>query len=322
MSNLLLMRERSRFLNYQIPFSTATVGIGYAMAGYGPPNSQNIDDLNFALETSDLLSAQLTTASADPFGFNSDTKGYASGGDGAGQLIQSLLFSNESTNVETETLNRGTRFACGLNNITNGFQLGGSTSGVASGTYNYISKYTFSSETIADLSATLNTAKMPPCGGGYSDKGFCLGGHTANDVQTNVIEDLIYSNETSSAISATLGSNIGYQCGVNSSSAVYSIGSQYYSGSWYWGTVVYKLLFSNETTSTLSATLSVGTSTLCGVNSNTCSYQLGGSTSSSRLDTIQKLPFSTETFSTLSATLNAVVARAAGVQTDLHLGVY
>ncbi|QGH73444.1 MAG: hypothetical protein [Podoviridae sp. cty5g4] len=141
-------------------------------------------------------------------------------------------------------------------------------------------------------------------------KGYIMGGSTGS--VTNVIEDLIFSDETSQAISATLDTAKQLGAGVNSDIKGYIMGGNTGSVT----NVIEDLIFSNETSQAISATLDTAKQIgNAGVNSSTKGYCCGGSNSSSiQVDVIEDLIFSGETSQAIAATLNTAKGNGAGVQ--------
>ena len=92
-------------------------------------------------------------------------------------------------------------------------------------------------------------------------KGYIMGGNTG--ANTAVIEDLVFSTETSAAISATLDTAKGYGAGVNSVTKGYIMGGNTGSIT----AVIEDLVFSTETSVAISATLDTAKSYGAGVNS-------------------------------------------------------
>ena len=140
-------------------------------------------------------------------------------------------------------------------------------------------------------------------------KGYILGGYTS--VVLAVIEDLIFSNETSQTIAATLDTAKRLGTGVNSSSKGYILGG--YTGAT--TAVIEDLIFSNETSQAIAATLDTAKYSGTGVSSSSKGYILGGYTSVV-LAVIEDLIFSNETSQTIAATLDTAKRYGTGVNSS------
>ena len=140
-------------------------------------------------------------------------------------------------------------------------------------------------------------------------KGYILGGYTTDNVA--VIEDLIFSNETSQAITATLDTAKETGSGVNSSNKGYIMGGYTTDNV----AVIEDLIFSNETSQAIAATLDTAKQMSAGVNSSTKGYITGGYTTVV-VAVIEDLIFSNETSQTIAAALGNPFYRQTGVNSD------
>jgi len=140
-------------------------------------------------------------------------------------------------------------------------------------------------------------------------KGFHLGGNTG--VTTSVIEDLIFEDETSQVITATLDTARSYGVGVSSSTKGYVLGGQ----TTVTTAVIEDLIFSNETSQAITATLDTAKKGGSGVSSSTKGYILGGTTGSYTA-VIEDLIFSSETSQAITATLDTARGYSAGVNSS------
>jgi len=135
-------------------------------------------------------------------------------------------------------------------------------------------------------------------------KGYCMGGF----LLTAVIEDLIFSNETSQAITATLDTAKDTGTGVSGSTKGYIMGGDTGSVT----DVIEDLIFSNETSQTITATLDTAKNYGSGVSSSTKGYILGGNTGTISA-VIEDLIFSNETSQAITATLDTAKYAGTGV---------
>ena len=140
-------------------------------------------------------------------------------------------------------------------------------------------------------------------------KGYILGGYT--DANTAVIEDLIFSSETSQAIAATLDTAKRNGAGVNSSTKGYILGGYTTAVT----AVIEDLIFSSETSQPIAATLDTAKKYGAGVNSSTKGYILGGCTTAV-IAVIEDLIFSSETSQAIAATLNTAKQQGVGVNSS------
>lgn len=154
-------------------------------------------------------------------------------------------------------------------------------------------------------------------GGGGGTKGYIMGGDTTlNHILIAAIQDLIFSNETSHTIAANLVTAKAYGAGVNNSSKGYIIGGRINSGINGIGqNVIESLIFSNEISQIVNATLNIARDNGAGVNSNTKGYIMGGTPDFHGvcLDGIEDLIFSNETSQSITATLDLARYASAGV---------
>ena len=129
----------------------------------------------------------------------------------------------------------------------------------------------------------------------------------------STFDKLTYSSETNGTVSS--GYNLINEAGAaNSGTAGYTFGGDADgSNPFTEGTQIHKILFSNDTVSTLSATLSVPRyDGGAFAKSGTAAYAGGGNSTSGIVTSINKLLFSNETISTLSASLSVAKENLAG----------
>jgi hypothetical protein len=287
----------ARFLRY--------ITKGYILGGYTTDRVAVIEDLIFATETSQAISATLDTAKSQGTGVNSSTKGYILGGyiGSAVAVIEDLVFATETSVAISATLDTAKYNGAGVNSSTKGYVLGGNTGAATA----VIEDLIFATETSQAISATLDTAKYGGAGVNSSTKGYVMGGWTG--AVTAVIEDLIFATETSVAISATLDTAKRAGVGVNSSTKGYIMGGF----TTVQVTVIEDLIFATETSQAISATLDTAKDGGAGVNRSTKGYVMGGWTTAP-IAVIEDLVFATETSAAITATLDTAKYLSAGLQ--------
>ena len=141
-----------------------------------------------------------------------------------------------------------------------------------------------------------------------SAKGYILGGYTGN--VTAVIEELVFSTESSAAIGATLDDAKNSGIGVNSSIKGYVLGGLYVPVAPEETDAIEELVFSDESSAAIVATLDTARSWGAGCNSLTKGYLLGGYPITA---VIEQLTFSNETSAAIVATLDDAREGGAGV---------
>ena len=225
--------------------------------------------------------------------------------------IEKILFSNDSISTISATLSANKNALAGAaNSGTAAYFAGGNGATFISA----IDKLAFSAETRSTLSATLTSARYAL--GGMANSGtaaYFSGGYDGSFLSG--IDKIAFSADTKSTLAATLSPIRTYAQGLANSGVAGYTGPGYTgSGATYTNTIN-KLLFSNDTISTLAATLTVdGTDVMTAANSGTAGYWAGGATNSGStlVNSIDKLLFSNDSKSTLAATLTAVIYSGAG----------
>ena len=135
-------------------------------------------------------------------------------------------------------------------------------------------------------------------------KGFHMGGIAGAAV--DVIEDLIFSDETSQVIAATLDTVRYGGIGVSSASKGYQMGGQVAVTD-----VIEDLIFSDETSQAIAAVLSDARGAGAGVYSALKGFLMGGTAAT--VATIDALVFAAETCGAIAATLDTAAYGQAGV---------
>lgn len=173
-------------------------------------------------------------------------------------------------------------------------------------------KFTFTTETWANASASYISGYGGGDAGVISNKGFNIYFAGGNGGSYNGIIKLSMSNDSTSALSATTPTS-GFSGGGNSNfgtagyfKALYPNTGGTMTANW-----IYKITFSTDAGSTLSATMGTPLAfQYSASNSGTAGYVMGGSPDQggTRLTRIEKLTYSSETNSTLGATIGYGVA--------------
>lgn len=259
--------------------------------------------------------------------------GYILGGYDGGFIatIQQILFSNEtrtqiSATLPTDSGNNGNGAGMSNNGTAGYFVKQGNLAVV---------KFNFAAQTVSSISATMQSDNS--LGVNYENiAGYVAGGYLGATPPTTAIQKLLFSNETSSTISAVLSSGTYSQNGFNSLVAGYfgngtttdkltfstetrtAIASFQQSGGGslsngataaylYHNADMWKFPFSTEAYSLLSGSVTARNDSIGITNVGTAGYFPGNSTS------IGKVLFSTDTISTISATMPSAIASSGGV---------
>ncbi len=290
---------------------------GYVAGGaISGGRSSIITKLSFTNETSSDLSSRLTRALDYPAtAANSGTAGYITGGatanGGNGSRIEKLTFSTE-TNSDIGSFEGIRYYHTGFANSGTAGYFSGGFDGGNSIYLSSIKKLTFSGESLSTIGATLShtnstySAGMANSGTAGYISGGTKGAYTLN---MSKIDKLTFSNESISTLSYTYSPNRNGQASfANSGTAGYYAGGQQVINDTISGVAdIYKVLFSNDSVSSLGATLSVINDSPAGfAKSGTAGYISGGygRSTNSYLSTIQKLTFSNDSISTLGASTN------------------
>lgn len=338
----------------QVGLQSSTVG--YTFGGYnGSTYTGEIESFTFSTETVGDPSAALTNPKWLASSFMSSTHGYVGGGDDGSSWqtdIDKFQFSNSTITALSASYTNGSDSKCGLTYVattaggasesSNGSSAPAQTADItqtaspsesSSAALGYVATITeqaqdltkdagtayfgggtgidgagvvsvaFSNEAVATNIATLDTSGIESSGASSETKGYFWGGQSRQAIST-----LVFSNLTSTTLSATTGStqygmasfsgaDCGYFCGRNNTDT----------------DLIAALMFGSETVRTLSATLPTGRGLGSGVKSATKGYVLGGyiSTFSAEID---GLVFATEAIVNPSAALSVARYSGGGVQ--------
>ena len=272
-----------------------------------------IDKLLFSNDTQSTLTATLSQFVDYQSACNSSLAGYFAGGynyNGGGyqSFIDKLLFSNESRSTLTSTLSQTVDGQSACNSTSAGYFAGGENPRYQS----FIDRLLFSDELRTTLTATLSISIYGQSACNSSLAGYFAGGYNYNGGGCqSFIDKLLFSYESRSTLTTTLSRSVIYQSACNSTLAGYFAGGLNGDNDDINQSFIDKLLFSNETRSTLSATLSQTVWYQSACNSISAGYFAGGLSSDGNDDIIysfiDKLLFSNETRSTLTTTLSQSV---------------
>lgn len=234
--------------------------------------------------------------------------GYILGGyDGSFKnAISRISFSSEAVTEMTATLSFNNGDMAAPSGTTGGYSMGGASQSTV------IDKFKWLMEVLTTLAATLDVGRNAI--GAYcqsTTKGYCIGGDTTGgNTSTDDVDDINFSTETSANISDQLDTAEQEACGVTSEGT-----AGYIPGGGSGGapdTLIQKLLFSGEVTSTVADALAAAMNSQGGnvQNGTTAGYVGGGGGGAS--SAIVKITYSTESDSTLAATLTLTMSNMAG----------
>lgn len=274
----------------------------YRCCGLSSAFYKTIDAYVFASDTTVAVGVSWPNRHLFPAGMfdKSGGAGYLSYGNDISwnnsSAIEKLSFSTETISVLSNaeaafSENRNSGLQSGLAGYVGG--------GYVATQVNTLRKLLFSTDVSSTPSATLAAARQGACAVESSDKGYWLGGATyPGDVYTpsSEIDAIIFASDTANNPAATLSVGRGTAGGVNSSTAGYTLGG--YNSSEVLETSVDKLLFSNDTRSTIGAAIS-GDPQGGSFESSAAGY-VGDTNFADWPQTVRKLAFTGETFSAIS----------------------
>lgn len=235
---------------------------GYSMGGMNAAgtHTNSIRKLVFSDESSSTLSATYVAAVYGAVGFaNSGTAGYFTGGrdNQSPQTLRNeftkITFSTDAGSTLSATASVPSVYASGFaNSGTAGYYSGGQIAGFSYTTR--IEKLTFSGETRSTLGATLSSSRANSMGFANSGTaGYWAGGGAENGSALTQVAKLTFSNDSLAAISATFSQGRFDGAGVaKSGTAGYVMGGNVTDSNTK-TTQINKVLFSNDTITTLSA---------------------------------------------------------------------
>ena len=241
---------------------------------------------------------------------------YWVGGTGATTAIVKTLFANDTTATLAATLGTATVGFAGFGNGAVAGYTGGNDIGSGAFGSNVISKQTFADESNVELAATLSGLMWGQGGAANSGTaGYFAGGQERNGSSAviNIIDKLIFSNDSCSAIGPVLSAATFYPSGAaNSGTAAYWFGGDT-------GSVTNKIdktAFSDDSTAAITPTLTaVATYGSAFANSGTAAYIVMGHNGSAGTRNVNKTAFSDDSTSNLGDLLSSqarYLSRSAG----------
>lgn len=237
-------------------------------------------------------------------------KGYIIGGitSWPHSKIQDFDYLTELASTISATITQSLLNSTGVSSNTKGYVLAGSDSGSNS---KKIEGLTFATEATFDLGEILDTAVYGNASGFNTTKGYTFGGFSFDfPFYLSIIEDLVFSTETSTALTETLDQGKYYVRGISSSIKTYIMGGG--ASSKY--DTIEAFVFSTELCATISETLSTPKITGGTCWAETVGYYMGGYLAGgSVVNIIEAFTFSSETITTIAATL--------GTATELNVGI-
>ncbi|MBT4394263.1 MAG: hypothetical protein HOD33_03700 [Acidiferrobacteraceae bacterium] len=230
--------------------------------------------------------------------------------------IESFDFSDDSRSVSSTVLSSPRRALAGMSNAgVAGYFSGGKTQTSAYGSA-VVEKFAFADSSISTLSTGLSyTGDLPRGMSNSGTAGYTTGGYAYSGgwINYDTVDKFAFSNDARSTLSTGLSmARYGGYGMSNSGTAGYYAGGREVGGA---GnvTTVDKFAFSNDSRSTLSASLPAGRYYGASMsNSGTAGYCAGGHDGNT-LSAIEKYTFSTDTRATLSAGLSAAAYGTAGI---------
>lgn len=284
---------------------------GYIAGGTSGGTVSNVTEkLLFANDSRSTLSPTLAQGRRGMAGVsNSSMAGYFAGGytlTGAASnttQIDKITFSNESFSVLTGTLGTARSGTVGASNSgTAGYIVGGTATNFTQ--LNSVEKLQFSNESRSTLSATLS--QVFRWGTGFANSGtagYAQGGG-ASGGDANRVYKITFSNDTISLF--TIPQYRAHSSGfANSGTAGYTTSGDNDNGTL--TANINKILFSNDSTSTITTTLNNRSMSSGFAKSGTAGYIAGGASSwggqGSDLSSVNKLVFSTDTTTSGVSTL-------------------
>lgn len=224
--------------------------------------------------------------------------------------IQRFPFATETYTTLTPTFRVQDPTTGSYSNSTvAGYATGGSASSgtTTGGTGRNTAKWNFKTETISFITNQITYDTAQPFG--LTNNGTCgyiVSGMTSSyTTGVSTINKMPYSTETPASITATLGTPRGGRGGIhNVNTAGYVLGGTINQGGTVY-TTCSKLAYSNDTTSTLSATLgtrtvSPGTAVYGGISG----FIIAGYTNPGDITSVQRLTYSSETTDTPTNVVN------------------
>jgi hypothetical protein len=283
---------------------------GYTGSGRDGVYIAGLDRMRFDNETSSTVASGLTQTFTQYHGVsNSGVAGYFAYDTSPSVAIDKWLYDGDTRSTLSSGFSRsrsgGTAYS---NSGTAGYILGGRTklpTNIASSSS--VSKMTYSNETGSELGnkLTYETGSQQYVAGFSNNAvaGYQLGGRNYNtNTNQNSIQKMTFSNESNSAIAATLSTT------TFSNSAFSNSGTAGYINLGPYSSTVDKLQFSNDTKSSLAETFMTSSNTASNAKVGSAGYWTGLYISSNASRHANKINFSNDTISTVNNVLS--VARS------------
>jgi hypothetical protein len=166
----------------------------------------------------------------------------------------------------------------------------------------FIDKLLFSDESRLTLGDSLTNDAYYQSAGNSSLAGYFAGGY--GNGYYNLIDRILFNSDSRTTLTAKLSQTSACQSACNSTLAGYFAGGYYYNGNTYYYSFIDKLLFSNESRSTLTSTLSRSIVEQSACNSTLAGYFACGAIGNTNQSFIDKLLFSDEPLFRLTAILS------------------
>jgi hypothetical protein len=219
-------------------------------------------------------------------------------------------FSGNSTTV-TITMNSNKTVYATFNIYEAGYFAGG-----FNGSYqSYIDKLLFNNESQSTLTTILSQSVNTQSACNSSLVGYFAGGYDGSNCYS-FIDKLLFSNESRSTLAVILSQSVRTQSTCNSTLSGYFSGGLNYNNGFVFQSFIDKLLFSNESRTTLTTVLSRSVLSLSACNSTLAGYIAGGWNQNYQSN-IDKLLFNDESRSTLAAILSQSVERLSACNSTL-----
>ena len=178
-----------------------------------------------------------------------------------------------------------------------------------------VEKYSLPDGTITTLGSTLSSGRGSGTGMSNSGTaGYMAGGGETGNVPVTTVDKFAYSDDSCSTLGTGLADTRTNQpCGFSNSGTAGYVGGGWSSTGSDAIDSVDKFAFSNDSRSTIAATLTANTQYTTGMaNSGTAGYTLGGY-AGGNVDTVDKFAFSDDSVSTLATGLSAANRQPAGM---------
>jgi hypothetical protein len=266
-----------------------------------------IGKLNFISETTSTSSATTSTNNSSYGGVaNSGTAGYYLGGYYAGpnrrSVIDKIIFATDTrSSISTlpTAVNGVTGFA---NQGTAAYKPGGTNQSVTP--INEIAKIEFSNDAVSTLGATISEAREAQ--GSFGNKsvaGYVIGGTTpAVGGASQRGDKFTFSTETNSSLGSFISPKKRYMMSFNNDAVAGYVAGGDDNATTY--ATILKVVYSTDTLSTVSATLTVAVSN----SQSGCAYVGVAGYGQVSGQSINKFAFSGETISTLASSLPATIS--------------